>query len=61
MHGGAHVLDGVLTVRNAAAESGVPRSTVYRFIATGKVIPIIVDGVMFLTREDVARLASLKA
>lgn len=60
MHGGALVLDGLVTVRNAAVQSGVPRSTIYRFIATGKVIPIIVDGIMFLRRDDVAYLANRK-
>lgn len=54
-------LDSVVTVREASLQSGVPRSTVYHFIRTGKVIPIRVAGVMFITREDVARMRMDKA
>ena len=49
-----------MRLRDAAVESGVPRSTVYHFIRTGKVIPHRVDGVMFVTRADVARMRFIK-
>lgn len=54
-------LDELMTVRDAAVHSGVPRSTVYYFIRTGKVIPVRVGGVLFITRADVARMGLLKA
>lgn len=60
MHGGAALVDGLVTIRNASVQSGVPRSTIYRLIGNGKVTPITVDGVMFLTRDDVAYLANRK-
>ena len=53
-------LDDLVTVRDASVQSGVPRSTVYHFIRTGKVIPVMVGGVMFVTRADVSRMTVAK-
>ncbi len=51
----------LFSVSNAAKELGRPRITIYRWIEAGKIVGIKLGGILFIPKEEIARLKNEKA
>ena len=48
----------LVSVRTASDRTGIPRRTLYQWIAQKKIASVSIDGIIFLHDEDVRRLAA---